>query len=134
MDLRTLIQEALGGNMQAFDELYACSCQSVWFTCIQLLKNEQDAKDLMQDTYLTAFSKLDTLENPNAFIGWINRIAINNCKNYLRRNSAYTYDEMQDYTDIPEVNEEFLPEEYVTNESKRKILLDIMQNVGLQLM
>lgn len=127
MDLRTLIQEALGGNAQAFDELYACSCQSVWFTCIQLLKNEQDAKDLMQDTYLTAFSKLDTLENPDAFIGWINRIAINNCKNYLRRNSAYTYDEMQDYADIPEVNEEFLPEEYVTNESKRKILFDIMQ-------
>lgn len=127
MDLRTLIQEALGGNMQAFDELYACSCQSVWFTCIQLLKNEQDAKDLMQDTYLAAFSKLDTLENPDAFIGWINRIAINNCKNHLRKNSAYTHDEMQDYADIPEVNEEFLPEEYVTNESKRKILLDIMQ-------
>lgn len=127
MDLGALIQEALGGNMQAFDELYACSCQSVWFTCIHLLKNEQDAKDLMQDTYLTAFSKLNTLENPDAFVGWINRIAINNCKNYLRKNSAYTYDEMQDYADIPEVNEEFLPEEYVTNESKRKILLDIMQ-------
>ncbi len=127
MDLRILIQEALMGNMRAFDELYACSRQSVWFTCIKLLKNEQDAKDLMQETYLTAFSKLDTLKNPDAFIGWINRIAINSCKNHLRKNSDYTYDEMQDYADIPEVNEEFLPEEYVTNESKRKILLDIMQ-------
>ena len=47
---------------QAFDKLYKLTSNDVWFTCVSLLKDEENAKDIMQETYITAFLKLDTLD------------------------------------------------------------------------
>lgn len=130
-DIAALVANAKNENQNAYEALYQETKQSVYFTCLGLLKSEADAVDLMQERYLTAFLKLDMLENPDKFAAWINRIAINKCKNFLiqKRNWLPLEEETEVFETVEESNADFLPESYVTEQSKRKIILQIMQEV-----
>lgn len=61
--IKELVLSAKNGNKKAFDKLYKLTSNDVWFTCVSLLKDEDNAKDIMQETYITAFLKLDTLKD-----------------------------------------------------------------------
>ena len=74
---------AKNGNKKAFDKLYKLTSNDVWFTCVSLLKDEENAKDIMQETYITAFLKLDTLKDEEKFCGWLTTIATNKSKNKM---------------------------------------------------
>ena len=49
-DYKNVVPKAQGGDPKALDELYKSTSRAVYFTCRSLLKNEQDAEDLMQNT------------------------------------------------------------------------------------
>ena len=74
---RELVEATKRGDKKAFEELYRETERSVYFTCLKLLANEDSAKDAMQDTFMTALDKLDTLDDGAKFPKWINRIAVN---------------------------------------------------------
>ena len=65
--IKELVLSAKNGNKKAFDKLYKLTSNDVWFTCLSLLKDEENAKDIMQETYITAFCKLDTLNDEQKF-------------------------------------------------------------------
>ncbi len=54
-DLITLVERAKNGDKGAFGELYDLTSRQVWFSCLKFVKNEDLAKDILQETYLTAF-------------------------------------------------------------------------------
>ncbi|MDE6686499.1 MAG: hypothetical protein K2K17_04205 [Lachnospiraceae bacterium] len=86
--LGELVEKAKQGDPAAFEELYSISCKKVYFTCISFLRNEEDAKDVMQNVYITAYEKLTSLNDVEKFIPWINKIAVNKCKKLLMRITA----------------------------------------------
>lgn len=128
-DITELVKKAANGDRAAFDRLYERTKKGVWFTCISLLKNEENAKDIMQDTYLAAFEKLNTLENQTAVQAWLNRIAANKCKNFLSAvsNSTLT-DNVEDdiLENIPD--DALIPEDHVIDAEKRGIIMNIIEN------
>ncbi len=126
MNIAKLVNKSKKGNNKAFDELYKLSEKEIWFTCLSLLKNETTAQDIMQDTYLTAFLKIKSLEDEEQFIGWIRKIAANKCKDYLRKKGEIPLDE-EYYANKAVTDELMIPEEYITNEEKRKKLLALME-------
>lgn len=126
MNIAKLVNKSKKGNNKAFDELYKLSEKEIWFTCLSLLKNETTAQDIMQDTYLTAFLKIKSLEDEEQFIGWIRKIAANKCKDYLRKKGEIPLDE-EYYANTAVTDELMIPEEYITNEEKRKKLLALME-------
>lgn len=81
----------------------------------------------MQETYITAFLKLDTLNDEQKFCGWIISIAVNKCKNKLKGKVEYRIDDEVLITEA-ETDELMLPEEYITKTEKRKVLLQIMED------
>ena len=126
-ELSKSVIEAQNGNRESFDKLYSLTQQEVWFTCISLLKNEENAKDTMQNTYLTAFLKLSTIDDPNKFTVWIKKIAVNKCKDFLKAKYTVQVDEemLEKYSETDELT---LPEEYVANHENRKIILKLMED------
>lgn len=56
---KELVQKAAEGDRAAFEELYRKTCRAVYYTCLGFVKNEQEAQDVMQDVYLTAFDQPD---------------------------------------------------------------------------
>ena len=125
--IKELVLSAKNGNKKAFDKLYKLTSNDVWFTCVSLLKDEENAKDIMQETYITAFLKLDTLKDEEKFCGWLTAIATNKSKNKLKGKVEYQIDD-EVLIAKTETDELMLPEEYITKAEKRKVLLQIMED------
>lgn len=125
--IKELVLSAKNGNKKAFDKLYKLTSNDVWFTCVSLLKDEENAKDIMQETYITAFLKLDTLKDEEKFCGWITSIAVNKCKNKLKGKVEYQIDDEVLIAET-ETDELMLPEEYINKAEKRKVLLQIIED------
>ena len=125
--IKELVLSAKNGNKKAFDKLYKLTSNDVWFTCVSLLKDEENAKDIMQETYITAFLKLDTLKDEEKFCGWLTAIATNKSKNKLKGKVEYQIDDEVLITEA-ETDELMLPEEYITKTEKRKVLLQIIED------
>ena len=125
--IKELVLSAKNGNKKAFDKLYKLTSNDVWFTCVSLLKDEENAKDIMQETYITAFLKLDTLKDEEKFCGWLTAIATNKCKNKLKGKVEYQIDDEVLITEA-ETDELMLPEEYINKAEKRKVLLQIIED------
>ena len=115
------------GDQQAFEELYNQTNKMVYFICKNLLNNEEDAKDVMQDVYITAYYKIGQLTEQGKFQAWINQIAVNKCKNHLAKNKPVLMAPEEFNDTMLEENELFLPEEYIIEKEKRKIIMNIMR-------
>src|SRR6266542_3273362 len=79
-----LVQHAVAGHRPAFDDLirrYQRQCVAVSY---RLLGNTNDALEVTQDAFLKAYTNLHTLEQPEAFRGWLMRIVSNLSLNYRR--------------------------------------------------
>lgn len=125
--IKELVSSAKSGNKKSFDKLYELTHNDVWYNCLSLLKDEENAKDIMQETYITAFLKLDTLKDEEKFCGWLTAIATNKSKNKLKGKVEYQIDDEVLITEA-ETDELMLPEEYITKAEKRKVLLQIMED------
>lgn len=126
-DIKKIVLQAAQGNKAAFGALYEETGRTVYFSCLKLLGDPQLAEDITQETYLTALQKLGTLAQPENFPAWVNRIGINLCKMHFRNNSAPEDNSEEIIEEIPD--EGLIPEEYVSNDAKRKIIMDIIDTV-----
>ena len=126
MDISKLVEQIKKGDNKSFDKLYKLTEKEIWFTCISFLKNEANAQDIMQETYITAFLKIQTLDKTAQFRSWLNRIAVNKCKDYLKgKGEIQLSDEILENEAVQD--ELTIPEEYITNQSKRECILSLMQ-------
>lgn len=123
--IRRLVLQAGQGDRAAFGELYEETGRSVYFNCLKLLGNAQQAEDITQDTFMKALEKLDSLKEPENFSAWVNRIAINNCKMYFRKNPRIAEEESEKIIDDTPDNE-LIPDDYADSEEKRRIIMNII--------
>lgn len=121
-----LVKDVLGGNMQSFEVLYNETSKKIYYVCYSFVKNEHDAMDLMQEVYLSALTHLSSLKEPERFTQWISQIAVNKCKDFLTKKVPVLLEE-EEMNNIPVNDEELsLPEKYIIDREKRKILMNIM--------
>ena len=129
MNISHLVEKIKKGDNKSFEKLYKLTEREVWFTCISFLKNETTAQDIMQETYITAFLKIQSLEKSSQIRSWLNRIAVNKCKNYLKGKGEIQLDD-EIFENQAIVDERIsIPEEYILDKAKREIILSIMQEV-----
>lgn len=126
-NLNHYVELAKKGDQAAFEEIYRQTYKTVYYTCFNFLKNEQDAADTTQEVYIAVMNSLSTLKDTEKFPYWLNRIAVNKCKNILVRNTPVTVDMDSMENVIPEENENFLPEDYITNKEKRQLVMNIIR-------
>lgn len=72
-----LVQRVKQKDGQAFALLYERTYQKIYFLALSILKNEHDAQDAVQETYIKILASIDTLGDEKLFIAWSNRIAYN---------------------------------------------------------
>lgn len=129
MNISHLVEKIKKGDNKSFEKLYKLTEREVWFTCISFLKNETTAQDIMLETYITAFLKIQSLEKSSQIRSWLNRIAVNKCKNYLKGKGEIQLDD-EIFENQAIVDERIsIPEEYISDKAKREIILSIMQEV-----
>lgn len=121
-----LVTNAMNGDKDAFETLYKETERSVYFLCLKLLGDEHNAKDVTQDTYMTALEKLSALDDGANFPKWINGIAVNKCKMHFRSTASASLEEQLEQGDEFTDDSRFIPDEYVSDSEKRRIIMNII--------
>ena len=93
--LEVLIKRCQKNDHKAFDKLYEKYSPIIYGICLRYTKNEDDAKDLMQDNFLKILEKINEYKFQGSFDGWIRRIAINNTINFLNANKKLYSSEIE---------------------------------------
>ncbi len=79
-----LIESAKSGDSKAFSSLVLKHQQSLLRLCMRFTTSHDLAEDIVQDTFVKAYRKLDSFEGRSSFKSWLFQIAINTAKNKIR--------------------------------------------------
>ena len=74
----TLVQLCLEGNQSAQMEIYNRYYKAMYNAALRIVKDTAEAEDIMQESFLSAFTKLHTFKGEVAFGAWLKRIVVNN--------------------------------------------------------
>ncbi|HEX7377355.1 MAG TPA: sigma-70 family RNA polymerase sigma factor [Pirellulales bacterium] len=85
VDDNQLIEATLAGNSAAFGDLVRKYQDRLYNTMTHLTRSSEDARDIVQDSFVKAFVKLDTFQRGSAFYTWLYRIAFNTAMSQKRR-------------------------------------------------
>lgn len=89
LNIERLIELCKSGNQSAQLEVYNRYFKAMYNTALRIVKNRFEAEDIMQDSFLLAFTKLDSLKDVTTFGSWLKRIVVNNSIYHFRKNSKY---------------------------------------------
>ena len=93
-DLAALIEKAKRNDQEAISELYWYSSSELLRVVKVMVKDDDTVNDILQDTYIKAFARLDQLQNPERLIPWLKVIANNTAKDWLKKKKPILFSEM----------------------------------------
>jgi len=127
-----LVTEAQNGNLKSFEELYVIYFGKIYALARMILKNEADAEDILQETFITAWRKLDTLKTAQTFSVWLQIIAKNLCNNHLKRkNMSILLDAEKDIESLDTAeSDELFPAVYMERADLRERLGRIIDKLS----
>lgn len=85
-----LIVQSQQGDQAAMSSLYGLYAKAMYNICRRMMGDEEEAKDILQESFIDAFQKLPMLREVNTFSSWIKRIVVNNCINAIRKKKLDT--------------------------------------------
>ena len=111
--IKKLICKIKKGDKKAFNELYKLTSGQTYFFILKIVQNEQDAEDILQESYVKMLEKVDEIDPERNFTSWFYQIAINKSKDLLRRKNKVFFESIdnEQFNYIPESDSEFSPEE-----------------------
>ncbi len=89
-DIKTLVKRAKKGDGEAFISVVQMYEDVLYRTASRMLQNDEDAADVLQDTIMTAFEKLQSLRKEEYFNTWIYKILVNNCNVLLKKRKRFS--------------------------------------------
>ncbi len=146
-----LVKRLQAGDESAFDELYHTYYARATAIAYRLTKNQADAQDVVQESFLQVHKSIQSLQDPQFFYSWLNRIIHSKCVNLFYRNrnenaidpakieSKQSYEEKRRYM-LPQKEHEYTSEQEVLrniigqmNEKYREVLeLAYLKQMKLQ--
>ena len=93
MNMEKLVQKAKQHDKTAFTVLIEQNTKSMYKVAKAILKNDEDVADALQDTILTCWEKIGTLEKNEFFKTWLIRILINKCNVIYRQKVSWVSEE-----------------------------------------
>lgn len=93
-NISLLVERAKAGDQQAVAALYEKTSRKAYYLSLQLVKDQDQAQDILQDAYLKVFTSLNMLQQPENFQGWLDTIVINKSKDYLRKKKPVLFSQL----------------------------------------
>jgi len=120
-----LINACRQGNAKAQFEIYKLYYKAMYNSSLRILNNTQEAEDVMQEAFLSAFDKIDSYKGEVSFGAWLKRIVVNKALDYLKRNKidALPLDEKIDQLSEEEDKNDTIETENSVEEIKKAIEL-----------
>ena len=117
-----LIDACKKGERKAQFELYRLYSSAMYNTTLRIVRDPDDAEDVMQEAFLKAFSRISTYRGEVSFGAWLKRIVVNKSLDFLRlRRERVSLDEVNEVEEIPEDNPGVLEFAYSADEIRKAI-------------
>lgn len=127
-----LVIRIQNGDKEAFNELYLETQKYIRYSAFQCCQNKENAEDIVQETYITIFKKIDSLKDPSSAYAWISQIVRTKSIDYFRKNSKIEFvSEDGEYLsdDILENDKIEMPEDIMENKETQKLIHDIINKL-----
>jgi RNA polymerase sigma factor (sigma-70 family) len=111
-----LVERCRQGDRQSYGELYQKYSKAMYNTSLRIVNHTADAEDVLQESFVDAFSAIENFAYKSTFGAWLKRIVINKSINALRKRKM-------EIIDIEKTSAAYLPEEdsYDEDELKFKV-------------
>ncbi len=128
------VKRAQEGDRAAMDRIIADVQDSVYYTCLSILHNNDAAQDAAQDVLCAIFMRLNMLRNPNAYIGWVNRITANVCKTRLQRSGREVFLQSDEeggdpFAKFEQVDESAVPDRMIDNAETQRMIVELVNRL-----
>ena len=131
---QALIDAARQGDNAARTELYEATSLEIYRTIHAMIRDEDLTMDVLQESYLNAFSKLDQLRDAAAFLPWLRQIAVNECRVQLRKKQPLLFSELSDAEvetelELPDLRPETQPELALDRKETERLIREILNKL-----
>ncbi len=108
MDIIRAVELAKKGDNNGITYLYEKTYQRAYYIALKYLKNEYNAQDVLQESYIKAFQSLEQLEGASKFESWFGRIVATRSMNELKKDNPmlFSMTENEDEGDISDIFED----------------------------
>lgn len=136
--ISSLVENARENDQEALAEIYEISSPAIYRAIRIMVKDEDTVYDILQDTYVKAFTRLDQLQNPDRLIPWIKMIANNLAKDWLKKSKPVFFTDMaggEDQDDLSfeeSIEDERIdqnPEMAMDEKEVRRLVLEILDSL-----
>ena len=117
MNEKLLIAGCKRGDPEAYKKLYDLYAPAMMSVCMRYVNNKETAQDLLQEGFITIFTKIGTYSHSGSFAGWIRRIFVTTALQHLRSNDTLRYSmDIEEYTGLADEVDVSALERISTNE------------------
>src|SRR5215212_3742187 len=109
MTEEAILQGCLHNKPVAQRELYNRYSPKMLAVCYRFAHNREDAEDMLQEGFIKVFTQIHTFQNKGAFEGWIRRIIVHTCINFLKKYKKFSESVDLAYATYLSVKEETIP-------------------------
>lgn len=131
---RELVERAKNGDQEAVSQLYNTTYNQVYAAVKTMIKEEDAALDIVQDSYVKAFQSLSQLQEPEKFRAWVKRIARNRAIDSLRKASPVLFSSMSEeeggMVEFEDDRVENLPEVVVDRQETARLIGEILDSLS----
>jgi len=132
-ELAKLARQAAGGDKNAFNELYRQTRDKAYFVAFSVTKNEDDALDILQDSYLKAWMKIGSLKNYEVAGAWLNQIVGNTAKDYVKKRRPQLFQPTGEDDDPlawqSEKDDTYVPDAAMDTAETRRLIMAIVDDL-----
>lgn len=116
-----LVEQCKVNDRNAQMQLYRKYCDGMFSVAMRFLRNEDDAEDVLQESFIKAFQRIDQYKGEVTFGAWLKRIVVNGCIDFLKsqKQRLVTLDET--YMHISEEDQWVVKEDIDLDEVKEAI-------------
>ena len=117
-----LVALSRGGDLDSFNQLVLRWERPIYALAYRVLGREEDARDVAQETFLRAFRALKGFKGQSKFSSWLYRIALNLCRDWIRRERRAPVSQVPEGMDISELAGAAVPSELIEDRVSRQQL------------
>jgi RNA polymerase sigma-70 factor (ECF subfamily) len=122
-----LVARSMGGDAESFNQLILRWERPIYALAYRVIGREEDARDVCQETFLRAFRALPGFKRQAKFSSWIYRIALNLCRDWIRRQRRAPVMQMPEGVDPGELMAEQGPVESIEDLVGRRQLSEVVE-------
>ncbi|WP_026498051.1 RNA polymerase sigma factor [Butyrivibrio sp. WCD2001] len=134
-ELQQLVAELQNGNRDSFNEIYEDSYKYLYTCVIHIVKNEEIAKDVLQETYTEIYKSIGQLKNPKDFLSWASTIANRKAFALLKKKNRdilvledANESDCDFFDDLPD-DENIIPENIIDNREKIMMIREMIDGL-----